>query len=93
MQTHAYLVSLKGAKFLDEHCQQAWRPIDVSYVLEGRGRLRNYFAWPKIANQLTASGKQAGSLHFSVDKFAEVEKAKGGATVISNGDSWYYADA
>lgn len=92
MQTHAYMVSLNGARFLDKHCQQAWRPIDVSIMVEGANVLKNYYAWPKIAEQLTASGKQAGSLHFDAKEFAEVEKPKGGATIIANGDSWKYAE-
>jgi hypothetical protein len=70
------MVSRRGAMFLDEHCQQAWRPVDVSIMLEAKGHLRSYFAWPKIAGQLTATGRLAGSLHFNSAKFAAVEKPK-----------------
>lgn len=92
MQTHAYMVSLKGARFLDEHCQQAWRPIDVSIMVEGAGRLKMYFAHPKIAGQLTASGKMPGSLHFGAESFVAPSKADGGTTIIADGDSWRYED-
>lgn len=92
MQTHAYMVSLKGAKFLDEHCQQAWRPIDVSYMLEGEGHLRTYFAEPKICGQLTASGRLDGSLHFDKDSFTLPEKPQGNTVVVADGVSWRYAE-
>jgi GR25 family glycosyltransferase involved in LPS biosynthesis len=74
MLTDAYMVSARAARFLDEHCQQAWRPIDVSFMVEARGRLKTYFASPKLASQLTATGKMAGSLHFDAAKFTEPAK-------------------
>jgi hypothetical protein len=90
MQTHAYMVTLRAAKFLDAHCQQVWRPIDVSYMKEGENYLRMYFADPRFAFQLTADHKLDGSLHFDAGRFAAVEKPAGGVGVISNGDSWRY---
>lgn len=78
--TDAYLVSAKGAKFIDDHCQQAWRPIDVSYMVEAAGygkstaNLPCYYADPPICTQLTAHGRLDGSLHFDRSRFAAPAK-------------------
>lgn len=88
MQTHAYMVSERAARVLDERCQQAWRPIDVSYMLESRGRLKTYYANPKICEQLTQSGKLAASLHFDASKFTPIPETPTPLTMRLENGRW-----
>ena len=60
--TAAYMLNKKAMQVIEDHCQCAYRPIDVCYVVEAHPILNVYGFTPPICIQLTSRGRMLSSL-------------------------------